>query len=145
MPLLPGAPALPGGADSLIRLLDRVMSAAGNEFDTSNFVITHTDINYVKGKVSWGMTDLADMKRSGRLTLLQLVNDDNPIALGRLPGLAAEYNDPQYVLKRIRACIGMFHYLNRQGVPNGMFRNFLQWTESLVCFNIQYTTVSKAT
>jgi hypothetical protein len=53
MPIITGAPPLPGGANSLIRLYDRVMSAVGNQFSTANFVICRADINAVKSKVSF--------------------------------------------------------------------------------------------
>ncbi|KAF2466138.1 glycoside hydrolase [Lindgomyces ingoldianus] len=97
MPLLPGAPTLPGGADSLVRLFDRVMASVGNEWSTANFVIAHKDINYVK---------------------TFLMQGQDPIARTRLPALCSNYDDPGYVLTRVRASIGLIHYLNHQGTPN---------------------------
>ncbi|RYP65975.1 hypothetical protein DL771_008022 [Monosporascus sp. 5C6A] len=47
MPLLPGAPPLPGGADHP-RLYDRVMDCLGSYTNQATFVGAHADINAVK-------------------------------------------------------------------------------------------------
>jgi hypothetical protein len=52
MPLLPNAPPLPGGQDSLIRLYERVMETLGSKFNTASFVGVLKEINQAKTSVS---------------------------------------------------------------------------------------------
>lgn len=96
MPLLPNAPPLPGGAD-FDRLYPRVMECLGSVTNRASFVGTHIDINAVK---------------------TSLMRGHQPIASRRWPTVATNFARPEYVLLRLRACIGVIRYLNHQGVPN---------------------------